>query len=154
MEDHQDKQLRPLLDRLKHAGKSLDTLPLPAFAPASDKNNDMPRAGELSSKVFTDLTTRIIEDLEETIESQINDAVNRRGHALSQIEALKHEIDKVMADYEGIARRHQEKVKLLADKVRQKVEQETKEMISLGQRLRDFADSVDIAHQKFFKEEK
>ena len=50
-----------------------------------------------------------ITELQETVESQINDAVNRRSHALAQIESLKDEIDKVFGEYETHAKRHQEK---------------------------------------------
>ena len=119
---------------------------------AGPKNEDVPRAGELSSQVFNDLTTRIITELQETVESQINDAVNRRSHALAQMESLKDEIDKVFGEYETHAKRHQEKVNALAEAVRKKVKGDTEEMIALSNRLREFADSVNTAHEKFFKD--
>jgi hypothetical protein len=116
------------------------------------KNEDVPRAGELSSKVFNDLTLRIITELQETVESQITDAVNRRSHAVMQMESLKAEIEKAFKEYEDTAKKHQEKVNSLAAKVRAKVEEDTKEMIALSNRLREFADSVNAAHEQFFKE--
>lgn len=125
--------------------------PVPEI-PYIPKNDDVPRAGELSSKVFNDLTMRIITELQETVASQINDAVNRREHAVAQMDALKAEISKVFMEYEQQAKKHQSKVNTLAEAVRKKVEGDTQEMISLSKRLRDFADTVNHAHEKFFKE--
>ena len=55
-------------------------------------------------------------------------------------------------EYEDHAKRHQEKVKALAEGVRQKVKNDTEQMIALSNSLRDFADSVNGAHEKFLKE--
>jgi uncharacterized protein YPO0396 len=142
--------LDKVVERLRRNGPEPLT---PAAKPlAYDlKNEDVPRAGELSSQVFNDLTTRIISELQETVEAQINDAVNRRAHAMAQMEQLRAEIDKAFAEHETTAKKHQEKVNTLAEAVRKKVEGDTKEMIALSQRLRDFADSMNAAHERFFK---
>ena len=128
--------------------------PVPVDPPAytGPKNGDVPRAGELTSQVFNDLTTRIIGELHETVESQITDAINRRAHVKAQIESLGAELDRAFGEYEDHAKRHQEKVKALAEGVRQKVKNDTEQMIALSNRLRDFADSVNGAHEKFLKE--
>jgi chromosome condensin MukBEF complex kleisin-like MukF subunit len=118
----------------------------------SPKNHDVPRAGELSSQVFNDLTTRIITELQESVETQITDAINRRAHAIAQMESLKAEIDKVFGEYEATAKRHQEKVNGLAEAVQKKVKADTDEMMALSKRLQEFADSVNSAHDKFIKD--
>jgi hypothetical protein len=119
---------------------------------AGPKNEDVPRAGELSSQVFNDLTLRITTELQETGASQVNDIVNRRSHAQMQMEQYKAEMDKLFAEYEAYAKKHQEKLNNLAEAMRKKVEEETKGMIALSQRLREFADSVNTAHERFFNE--
>jgi hypothetical protein len=111
-------------------------------------------AGELSSQVFNSLTQRIIAEMHETVESQINDASNRRQHAIAQMDDLKAEIDKAFLDFEGQVRRHQEKVHVVSEAVRKKVEADTKEMMALSQRLRTFADNVNTAHDMFFSAER
>ena len=121
----------------------------PAYRP---KNTDVPRAGELSSQVFNDLTTRIIGELSEACINQINDAMNRRRHAVLQMETLKNEIDKVFGEYEEMAKAQQSKIEKLAEAVRLKVEEDTKGMIELSNRLRAFADSMNNAHDEFFKD--
>ena len=134
--------------------RQFDSRNPPADPPAytGPKNGDVPRAGELTSQVFNDLTTRIIGELKELIESQITDAVNRRAHVGAQMEAYKAEVDKIFAEFEAAAKKLQEKVDTLSEAVRKKVEAETKGMIALSNRLRDFADSVNTAHERFFKD--
>lgn len=123
-----------------------------SYARPTLQNDDVPRAGELSSQVFNDLTTRIITELQETVEAQLTDIVNRRAHAIAQMDSLKAEIDKAFGEYEANAKKLQETINKFAGNVRKKVEDDTKEMIGLAQRLRDFADNVNVAHEKFFKD--
>jgi hypothetical protein len=121
----------------------------PAYIP---KNSDVPRAGELSSQVFNDLTTRIISELQEAVEAQINDAISRRQHAVLQMESLRAEVDKVFGEFEAQAKIHEKKVKALAEAVQKKVKADTDQMMLLSNRLREFADTVNVAHDKFIKE--
>ena len=72
--------------------------------------------------------------------------------SIAQMEQLKAEIDKAFGEYEANARRHQQKVNELAEAVKRKVTKDTEEMIALSQRLNEFANSVNSAHEKFFKE--
>jgi hypothetical protein len=124
----------------------------PASVYTGPKNEDVPRAGELSSKVFNDLTTRIIGELKEAVETLITDAQNRRLHVGVQMESYQAEVDKMFGEFEAHAKKLQEKVNIHSEAIRKKVESDTREMIALSNRLREFADSVNTAHEKFFEE--
>ena len=116
---------------------------------------DVPRAGDLISKVFNDLTMRIITELQETVASQINDAVNRRHHAVAEIDLDAKADDPAKCLWITNSRRlfHQSKVTTLGGRCSQDADgRSPQEMISLSKRLRDFADTVNHAHEKFFKE--
>jgi predicted nucleic acid-binding Zn-ribbon protein len=110
------------------------------------------QAGELSSQIFSDLTMKIISEMNETVEAQLNDAANRKAHSLAQIDELKAEIDKTFSDFEKQVQRHRDKVAVIAEAIKRKVEGDTRAMIELGERLKSFADSVGFAHDSFFKE--
>jgi uncharacterized coiled-coil protein SlyX len=131
--------------RTEAAAKAVPTAPNHVI-----KNEDVPRAGELSSQVFNDLTTRIIEEMRETAESQLNDAINRKHSALAVMDELRAEVEKTYSQFESSMRAHQDKVKKIAGSVQDKVKKETDQMKALSNRLRSFADSMNNAHETFF----
>jgi hypothetical protein len=116
------------------------------------KNEDVPRAGELSSQVFNNLTVKIVSEIQESSETKITEITNLRSHIAARIDAFKAAIDKENDDIEILAKKHQEKINAMAEKVKKEVEEDTKQMIALSNRLRDFADTVNSANEKFFQE--
>lgn len=125
----------------------------PERQPYPVKNEDVPRAGELSSQVFNDLTARILAEMKETAEAQLNDAANRRAHALAIMDDLRAQVDKAYAEFENSVKAHQEKVRKISESVHSKVREETEQMKALSNRLRGFADQMNAAHESFFKED-
>ena len=116
------------------------------------KNEDAPRAGELSSQVFNNLTVKMTSEVQETVDNMITEIVNLRSHVAARIDAFKAEVDKENGELEVLAKKHKEKVNVMTEKVKKDVEEDTKKMIALSNRLRDFADTVNTANEKFFKE--
>lgn len=177
MNDQEDNPLQKIADELKHVGlpnspKLVRDIPWPEkrlqsvggggvgggagptghLGPQSTviKPSDLPRAGELSSQMFNDLSDKIINEMKETVESQLNDAANRRQHSLAQMDSLRAELDNVFSSFEIDVKKHQERVKMISAAIQQKVEDDTKEMLALSQRLKTFAENIDTAHNKFF----
>jgi hypothetical protein len=114
------------------------------------KKEDLPKAGTLSAGIFNNLTEHIINEMRETVEAQINDAANRRQHALAQMDQLRADVDKVFGEHERNVKVLQEKVNGLAEAVQRKVKEDTDQMLALSERLKSFADSVNSAHDQFF----
>jgi DNA integrity scanning protein DisA with diadenylate cyclase activity len=142
--------LKPLQRKVSIENVSIAKSPEP---PAGLKMEDLPRAGQLSSEVFTQLGQKIIDEMKETVEAQINDAENRRKHNRAQMEELTTEMDKAFESFETDIRKHQQRINMIAEAIQKKVKNDTEEMLALSQRLLKFSDSLGTAHDVFFKGE-
>jgi F0F1-type ATP synthase membrane subunit b/b' len=131
---------------------SKEIIPLNPVQKPPQQPLDLDRAGKLSSQVFNDMTGKILAEMIETVESQINDAANRRAHAKASMEQLNDELDKVWSSFEADIKKHQERLTAVSEAIKRKVDEDTKEMVALSERLKTFSNAMDKAHEMFFSE--
>ena len=163
MTDHENKNhLQKLAEEIgdetrmrnRQAWPFKDVVQAPEELPAPEaviKKEDLPKAGTLSAGIFNHLTEHIINEMRETVEAQINDAANRRAHALAQMDQLRADVDKAFGEHEKSVQTLQEKINKISVAVQQKVKEDTDQMLALSERLKSFADTVNSAHDQFFK---
>lgn len=119
--------------------------------PPKLNGGDTPRIGELSSQAFSDMTSHMLAGLAETVENQFNDVDIKRNTTLARIDELRASIDEAFGKCAKQMEAHRERIRDIAKQVHDRVEKSSAEMIELSKRLHDFSDSIDHAHDTFFK---
>jgi hypothetical protein len=70
------------------------------------------------------------------------------------MDELRAEVDRVFSDLEKAVKHHQDKIRVISEAIQKKIEEDTRQMQLLGTRLRNFADTVNDAHDAFFTPDK